>query len=345
MDDDTTDTAERDRPGQLVNRQEEQTTLENRLTAPGARNLYLYGPRGSGKTHITHAVLNDLSSNYTTCYLSCLNHDTQYKVLKKLCSRLTGVDVGSGYHTAQLKQHIEDTLTDQPTVIVLDELDFVLENDGTDLLYYLSRMEQNHALNLVCISANYPELGTVIDDRTYSSLHPEPVDIEPYSVDQVRRILAETDPDSLSSISVEPHVYGYIASQTQNVRLALHWLQYAADAVEEALTKDRVEETRQSAHQFYWDVLLKDFTPHHHILLEAIDQLSAENGGNVYTGEIYNRYEELCEASGNDTRSQRRLSDYLSHLELLGIIQADYHRGGTKGKTREITLDPELTES
>jgi len=36
--------------------------------------------------------------------------------------------------------------------------------------------------------------------------------------------------------------------------------------------------------------------------------------------------------------TNRRLSDFLTHLDLLGLIEAEYHRGGEAGKTREIQL-------
>jgi Cdc6-like AAA superfamily ATPase len=36
--------------------------------------------------------------------------------------------------------------------------------------------------------------------------------------------------------------------------------------------------------------------------------------------------------------STRRISDYLTHLELLGIINVDHHDGGAEGKTRILRL-------
>jgi len=330
---------------ELINRQRERSALQEALTTPGPGNVHIYGPRGSGKTRVTHSVLNDLPSDIQTVYLTCIEQDTQYKVLKRLAAELTGEDLGSGYHTSDLQHHIEDHLYDSTVVVVLDEVDFLLENDGNDLLYYLSRLDANAQLTTVCISANHEDLAEVIDDRTYSSFHPQRIIFDPYSVDQTRRILTEHDIESLDPLSVSPQVFGYIASQTQNLRLGLHWLQYAADTVEKTLTQDEVKEIEHPARQLYWDVLLKGFSIHHHYLLEAIDQLSAETVGSIYTGDIYDRYEELCDISGKDPLSQRRLSDYLRHLELLHIIQADYHRGGEEGKTREITLSTETQDS
>jgi orc1/cdc6 family replication initiation protein len=329
----------------IINRQRERTALRDALTSPGPGNVHIYGPRGSGKTSVTHTVLDDLPNEIQTVYLTGMEHDTQYKVLERLAAELTGEELGSGYHTSDLQHQIEDHLYDTTAVVVLDEVDFLLENDGNDLLYYLSRIDADAQLTTVCISANHDDLAEVIDDRTYSSFHPRQITFDPYSVDQARRILAEHDIGSLDPLSVSPQAFGYIASQTQNLRRGLHWLQYAADTVEDTLTQDEVKEIEHPARQLYWDVLLKDFSIHHHYLLEAIDQLSAETVDSIYTGEIYDRYEELCEISGKDSLSQRRLSDYLRHLELLHIIQADYHRGGKEGKTREITLTTETQDS
>ncbi|MFB6199859.1 MAG: hypothetical protein ABEJ83_03195, partial [Candidatus Nanohaloarchaea archaeon] len=45
-----------------------------------------------------------------------------------------------------------------------------------------------------------------------------------------------------------------------------------------------------------------------------------------------------CTAYDEEALSNRRISDYLQHLELLNLVEVDYYYGGEKGKTREISL-------
>lgn len=75
-------------------------------------------------------------------------------------------------------------------------------------------------------------------------------------------------------------------------------------------------------------------------IYQAIEELTLEREKPVIqTGSIYKRYKLLCQTYEEEPLSERRISDYLKHLELLNLIQAEYHYGGRKGKTREIQLN------
>jgi len=114
-------------PDDIVDREEETRTLTAALADPGS-HLHLYGRHGSGKTLMTRTALADAAVDADTCVLSCTQDDTQYKVLAQLAATLTGTDIGSGYHTAQLQDHLAGHLPDTALVIVLDDVDFLLCN-------------------------------------------------------------------------------------------------------------------------------------------------------------------------------------------------------------------------
>lgn len=332
------DLALRYQTGAVLNRESEQDALEERLSQSTATNLYLSGPRGCGKSTVTKHVIEQLPDHIETSYISCLNNTTQYEVLDELLYTLTGTQLGTGYHTSDLKDRIEEHLDTAETTIVLDEIDFLLNNDGSDLLYYLSRIELDQHLNIIGISSNNPDLAAVIDNRTYSSLLPDHIDFEPYSQEQTRGILANIVRHSDLSKAINQDALDHISSTTQNIRFALHWLDLATTTADEQVTEEAVEIAHLEAVQRYQDILLKDFTTHHYILLEAINQLLSENGDTITTGVVYDRYDDLCDAVDETNLSHRQLSDYLTHLRLLNIIQVDHYRGGAQGKTREIQL-------
>nr|WP_170977323.1 hypothetical protein [Halorussus salinisoli] len=74
-------------------------------------------------------------------------------------------------------------------------------------------------------------------------------------------------------------------------------------------------------------------------MLKAIEQVTAETAP-ANTGTVYDRYATLCRCRGWQPLTVRRISDFLDHLECLGLIQVDYFRGGEQGKTRSIRLTP-----
>jgi orc1/cdc6 family replication initiation protein len=326
-------------PETIVDRDDEQATLTEVVSATGSRQLYIYGPQGTGKTFVTRRVMEETKRDIETSYISCIQFNSQYEVLRQLYCSLTGEEINKGYHTAQLQEQIEQQLGDQQLILVLDDIDFLLENNGDDLLYYLSRMRHRGNLSLVAISNNHPEPRSVVEERTLSSLQLWPLIFEPYSEDEVREILTHRLQQASLLDTVDQEALSEITTATQNVQLALHWLEQAAASAERQITRDLLTNVKSAAAQRYRDILLKDFSRHHIILFEAISQLLVEAGDSAYTGAVYDRYTELCHSMRKDPLSHRRITDFITHLELLNIITVNRYYGGAKGKTREIRLE------
>jgi cell division control protein 6 len=58
----------------------------------------------------------------------------------------------------------------------------------------------------------------------------------------------------------------------------------------------------------------------------------------VFTGDIYEIYKEFCHKVGLKPLTQRRISDIIAELDMLGIINAKVISKGRYGRTREIKL-------
>jgi cell division control protein 6 len=58
----------------------------------------------------------------------------------------------------------------------------------------------------------------------------------------------------------------------------------------------------------------------------------------IFTGDVYNRYQEVCEKTKNEILTQRRVSDIVAEFDMLGIINASVISKGRQGRTREIKL-------
>jgi Cdc6-like AAA superfamily ATPase len=223
------------------------------------------------------------------------------------------------------------------TTVVLDDIDFLLLNDGDDLLYFLSRMKTSNNVDLVMISSNHTGLEPQLEERTYSSLHPRRISFEPYTAEDAYQVLLERAQKALVDQSLQKAALTYISSTTQNISIGLQWLRHAAETTDTVITESHVRQVQQKAYEKYTGQLFKPFTEHHRLLYQAVQELNTEKDV-VKTGEIYTKYEELCDTYSQDKLSKRRLSDFLKHLKLLDLIEVEYHYGGSKGKTREVYL-------
>lgn len=327
-------------PETITNRENEQTSLANALTdrGPQHRYIHIHGPRGTGKTLLVRTTIESLPQDTTTCYIPCTTARTQYLVLQQIYTRLTGEDIASGYQTAQLQRRVENLIADREVVLILDEIDFLLTNDGNDLLYFLSRMAPSDNLTVIAISSNTSDPAAVMDERTLSSLQPWIIPFKPYTEREAQQILEERIEAASLSESITPDALDTIVTTTRNIRLCLHWLEYAVATAEERITEDLLHNIRHAAVQRYQDTLLNSFSSHHQLLLEAISQITTEQNGATNTGPVYERYKDLCWNTEKDPLSHRRATDFLEDLEILGIIDINHHRGGKHGRTREIRL-------
>lgn len=320
----------------LVKRTTEYEILLDNLTEQREHAIYLYGPHGAGKTLLVRHALRDLAPHTTVCYLSGRHHDTQYKVLAALCETLTGDKFTTGYHTAQLYTAFTRSLADHDLVIVLDDIDFLLLNDGSDLLYYLSRLDPQYAPRLVMVSANHRNLSAVLDGLISSSLRPATISLAPYTEPETVSIL-ETRIHDWVTQDVTMEALAAVAATSQNIRLGRDWLTLAAEITDGPIREDIIQLTRVDAQQRYRANRLAAFSVHHRLLMQVIEQLAAEPDL-INSGAVYEWYQKRCTQLGRDPLSTRRISDYLKHLECLGLIQAEYHYGGHEGKTRHIQL-------
>lgn len=321
-------------PEKTIDRDSETRELKESINQ--LQNTHIHGPRGTGKTHLTKKTLRETDVN--TCYISCIRHDTQYKALRKIYAELTGEKIGTGHHTSELQRKIKEKTGHVKTVIVLDELDFLLLNDGDDLLYFLSRLETNGNLGLILITANHQDLEEQVEPRTYSTLQPKRIGFEPYTGKQAYEILAERASKSLKPRTVHRAALTYIASTTQNISYGLNWFKTAANNADNTVTEETVQQAEEKGHSLFVENQLNPLSQHHKLLYQAITELTDESGPAINTGTIYTRYQVIAEERGKKPLSNRRISDFLKQLEQLNLITATYHYGGQKGKTREITL-------
>lgn len=319
-------------PEEFTDREQEQKQLKNNLEL---RNIHIHGPRGTGKTHVIKKILKEVGLK--TCYVSCLEHNTQYKALRQIITQLSGRSTETGHHTAELQRKVEENVAVMDTVIILDELDFLLLNDGEDLLYFLSRLDNQPKIALVTTQTD--KLREKLEPRTYSSLQPFRIQFEPYTGEQIYEILADRASRGLKNRTVHRNAVTYIASSTQNAEKALTWFRVAARNTQDTVTEELIQNIQKEALEVYIENKLRYLSKHHRYLFQAVKELSQEKGPVINTGDIYPRYETIAAERSENALSNRRISDYLKQLEKLDLITADYHYGGKKGKTREVRLE------
>ncbi len=296
-------------------------------------------------------------------------------------SELVGTEFES---VADLEAHIEDLETDRdemetvpmtgwPTdrvystffeavdyhervvVIMLDEIDKLVEKSGDDTLYNLSRMNSeltNSRISIMGIS-NDLKFTEFLDPRVKSSLGEEEIVFPPYDANQLRDILQHRADVAFKSGAltedVIPLCAAFAAQEHGDARRALDLLRTAGELAERGQA-DTVEEghVRQAQDKIELDrvvEVVRTLPTQSKIVLFAIILLEKNGVRNVNTGEVFNSYKRLCEEIDADVLTQRRVTDLISELDMLGIVNAVVVSKGRYGRTKEISLSVPIDET
>ena len=344
------------------------TILVAALRGETPSNVFIYGKTGTGKTAVTRFVGKELQRtgqekdrNVFFIYINCELVDTQYRVLTHIANHFiedwndripfTGWPTDEVYD--KLKKKIDEK--DGACIIVLDEIDKLVFKAGDDVLYNLSRINDDlkrAKVSVIGIS-NDLKFTEFLDPRVKSSLGEEEVIFPPYDAVQLQDILRQRaavafKEDSLEG-SVIPLCAALAAQEHGDARRALDLLRVAAELAERESQKVITEKyVRKAQNKIELDRVTEVVrtlpTQSKLVLLATI--LGEESGTKgLTTGEVYDTYRELCQEAHMDVLTQRRVTDLISELDMLGILQARVISKGRYGRTKEIQMSVPLEET
>jgi cell division control protein 6 len=232
-------------------------------------------------------------------------------------------------------------------VVMLDEIDKLVEKSGDDTLYNLSRMNSdldNARVSIIGIS-NDVQFTELLDPRVRSSLGEEDIVFPPYNANQLRDILEQRSEiafeDDVLSNDVIPLCAAFAAKEHGDARRALDLLR-AAGEVAERSKADRVVEKHVREAQERIELnriveVVRTLPAQSKVVLYSIIVL-ARDTPKMNTGEVYNTYKRVCAEINMDALTQRRVTDLISELDMLGVVNSVVVSKGRYGRTREISL-------
>ncbi len=245
--------------------------------------------------------------------------------------------------------------SERVVVIMLDEIDKLVEKSGDDTLYNLSRMNselENSRVSIIGIS-NDLKFTDFLDPRVKSSLGEEEIVFPPYDANQLRDILQHRSEvafkDGALSADVIPLCAAFAAQEHGDARRALDLLRTAGELAERAQTETIVEEhVRQAQDKIELDrvvEVVRTLPTQSKLVLFSIISLEKNGVHSINTGEVFNIYKRLCDEIDADILTQRRVTDLISELDMLGIVNAVVVSKGRYGRTKEISLSVPLEET
>ncbi len=335
------------------------------LSKKRTHNLFIYGKTGVGKTAATRYVINKLvqvkskyNVNVDSMYINCRIVNTKYQVLLKCAEYTNPTESFIGYPFSHLFSKVADYLKKYSMnfIIVLDEIDKVKELD--DLIYTLTRANDemgNAHIQIVGISNNV-NFKKELDPRTKSTLCEEEMIFPTYNADQLRNILEwrvkRGYKEGVVSEGAISLASALAAQESGDARYALKLMLKAGEITDSAgdtkVTESQVQKARKGVEEEIVYEMIETLPEHEKIALYSIAQLTATgksynklNGSPsevIFSGEVFEKYENVCSKMGKDARSARWCREYINNIEMLGLITTTLSGKGVRGNTTLIKL-------
>ncbi len=348
-------------PENLPHRNEQIKNLADILSAAlrgeTPSNIMIYGKTGTGKTATVKYVSKELEamgqkmgSKCSMVYINSEVFDTQYRVFAYLARIFNKHVPMIGWPTDMVYSEFKAGVDAENwcVIVILDEVD-KLVSKGDNALYNLSRINselKNARLSLIGIS-NDLTFTELLDQRVRSSLGEEEIIFPPYNAAQLQDILSERAEkafnESVLEDSVIPLCAAFAAQEHGDARRALDLLRVSGEIAErsgsEKVKEEHVRLASERIEANRIEEVVKTLPLQSKIVLNSIILLSKErNKKRFSSGEVYNMYRRSCNFLGMEPLTQRRVTDLVSELDILGLINAVIVSKGRYGRTKEIAL-------
>ena len=325
-------------------------------------NLFIYGKTGSGKTlsvqYVTKEILKRVTDaggdNLRVVYINCKLKkvaDTEYRILAEIISSLGESVPATGLPTDAVYSKFIEIIErkKQLILIVMDEVDQAVKKISDSFLYNLTRLNselKNAQISLVGISNNLTFMDN-IDPRVRSSLGEEEIVFAPYNALQLQDILRERAEGAFVEGVLDEGVFAkcaaFAAREHGDARRALDLLRVAAELAErehsKKLTMEFIDKANQKIEKDKMlDIIENEPRQHQLILYSILNLTNKEDKNEIFTGQVYNKYQEFCQKTKVEVLTQRRVSDIIAEFDMLGLINVDVVSRGRMGRTREIKL-------
>ncbi len=350
-------------PDEVLYREEQIQEVAN-VIAPSLRlekpsNLFIYGKTGTGKTLSVKFVLNSLSEiarknniKFKPIYINCKLKrvaDTEYRLISQLIKEFGDEVPSTGLPTDEVYNIFYKILDVEKQVIllVLDEIDQLTKKIGDEILYNLTRINADLKNAQICIVgiSNSLIFSENLDPRVKSSLSEEELIFPPYNALQIQDILRNRAKKAFVENAVQLGVIekcsAYAAREHGDARRAIDLLRIAGEIADRSGSKIvALKHLDEAENKIEADKVInaaisqpKQFQ----CVLYSILLISPQKK-HFFTGEIYEIYKTVCNQVKFNVLTQRRISDILAELDMLGIINAKIISKGRYGRTREISL-------
>ncbi len=333
------------------------------IESPGkmAQRVLITGRIGTGKTvlsqHFGLQMVKDAREkgiNLQYVHVNCREcKGSLFLILQRTVSKFHPHFPKRGYSAEEILQVLVQILDEQNLylILILDELDALIRNEGSEPLYNLTRIQEDRPsaprrLSLICVLREIEHLDS-LDPSTRSTLQHNIIHLAEYSKVQLLDILSDRVNLAFGSGMVSGDVLGLIAglafSEGGDARYGIELLWRAGKYADVSrLGEVSAECVRMAAASVYPTVRKDVFSSlglHEKLFLLGVARRFKQTGAvQMSIGEAEESYAVVCEEYGKRMLGHTQVWKYVKDLSAVGIIESCLSGVGQRGKTTMISL-------
>jgi len=349
-------------PDDLPHRDEEVraiTRVFKGLTQGGQReNLLIQGPVGTGKTAIAKLFARDFAGalrahgkTLETVHVNCRRRKTSglamLGILNHFEPHYPERGFGVGEMQRDLRKHLERR--NAHLLIILDEVDALLRADGSDLVYDLTRFNDESGPGWVGVSlilVSQHDVLEQLDDAAHSTFKKNIIKIAPYGSAALEAIVDQRVGLAFRPGTMEPDNVRFVAdvaAEEGNARQAIEILfkagQNADDHGRNLVTAEDIRTAKADVRSHITESKLRNLQKHPLLVLLALARrLRRDGSAYATTGTVEETYQLVCEEFGEGSRGHTMFWKYLKQLQDAGMILARLSGKGQAGTTQHISI-------
>jgi cell division control protein 6 len=325
------------------------------------QRVLVVGKVGAGKTALTQLFGQSITReaekrkiNLRYVHVNCReSKGSLFMVIQRAVLEFHPTYPKRGYSAQELLQTLMQVLDEHKAylILTLDELDALIQNEGSDSIYSLTRVQEDRQittqrLSLIGIVRDTALLNT-LDASTRSTLQRNIIQLEQYSQPQLRDILNDRVVNAFRENTVPPQSVDLIAelgvSEGGDARYAIELLWRAGKYADSMEVREVLPEHVRKAASSVYPTIRKDTITslglHQKLLLLGIARRFKQSDiAHLSMGEAEDAYAVVCEEYGEEKRGHTQLWKYVNELSTLDIIKAESSGTGQRGKTTLISL-------
>ncbi len=330
------------------------------------QNVFLHGPVGTGKTVTAKRFCMDFEDwaedkgeTIDYVFVNCRRRKNNSSAMWKVVHHFDKSFPDRGFSVDEMMEVVKEKIEEKGIhlIVVLDEVDYLIQKEDSDLIYLLSRFDeeklspegsislmlvsQKNAFQLLEESARssfkrsnrvkfpkytYEDLEPILEDRVEMAIHPGSI------TDENIRLLAE--------------MAGKSGEGGGDARFGIELLEKSAllaemDGRNEVVAED-IRSAKGEVGSYLTEAELKGLNEQEKLILLAAAR-ALEKEPYTTTGDLKELYKVICEEYGVDKLGHTRFWNYLNSLSDEGFLNTKTYADGS-GRTTKVSLSDITSE-